>query len=72
MTEDNMKQVSVTPEQAAKLYGLNPVSLANMRCRKQGPRYFRVGKKVLYKVEDLERWLFEEPVMTIDQHNLDH
>ena len=72
MMEDNMKQVSVTPEQAAKLYGLNPGSLANMRCRKQGPRYFRVGKKVLYKVEDLERWLFEEPVMTIDQHNLDH
>jgi len=72
MTELEVKKVSVSPEQAAKLYGLNPGSLANMRCRKQGPRYFRVGKKVLYKVEDLERWLFDEPVMTLDHHNLDH
>jgi len=72
MSELEMKKVSVTPEQAAKLYGLNVGSLANMRCRRQGPRFFRVGKKVLYKVEDLERWLFDEPVMTIDQHQLDH
>jgi len=74
MSEDNIKQVSVTPEQAAELYGLNIGSLANMRCRKQGPRYYKVGKgkKVVYRVEDLEQWLFNEPVMTIDQHQLDH
>jgi Helix-turn-helix domain len=72
MSEDNLKQVSVTPEQAAKLYGLNPGSLANLRSRKTGPTYYKRGKKVLYKVEDLERWLFEEPVMTIDQHQFEH
>jgi hypothetical protein len=74
MAELEIKQVSVSPEQAAELYGLKVGSLANMRCRKQGPRYYKVGKgkKVVYRVEDLERWLFEEPVMTLDHHNLDH
>lgn len=67
MSENKMNQVSVTPEQAAKLYGLNAGSLANLRSRKppQGAKFYKVGKKILYKVEDLERWLFNEPVMTI-------
>jgi Helix-turn-helix domain len=72
MSEDSMKQVSVSPEQAAKLYGLNPGSLANMRCRKQGPRYYKVGKKILYRIDDLERFLFNVPIQTLAQHLLDH
>jgi hypothetical protein len=72
MSENKMQQVSITPEQAAKLYGLNAGSLANLRSRRQGPRYYKVGKKIVYRVEDLERWLFDEPVMTLDHHNLNH
>jgi len=71
MTEVQINKVSVTPEEAAKMYGLSVGTLAHMRSRKRGPRYHKVGKKVLYRVEDLERWLFGEPVMTIDHHRLD-
>lgn len=71
MSEVDIKRLAVTPEQAAKLYGLSVGRLANMRSKKQGPCFYKVGKKVLYKVEDLERWLFDAPVMTLD-HHLDH
>jgi hypothetical protein len=72
MSENKMQQVSVTPEQAAKMYGLGAGTLANMRSQKKGPRFYKVGKKVLYRIEDLERWLFDEPVMTIDHHRFEH
>jgi hypothetical protein len=41
-------------------------SLANMRCRKEGPRYFKLNKKVLYRRSDLEAWLGSQPVLTRD------
>lgn len=43
---------------------LSTGSLANMRCRKEGPKYFKIGKKVLYRRSDLEAWLGSEPILT--------
>ena len=43
---------------------LSPGTLANMRCRKEGPRYYKLNKKVLYKRSDLEAWFESEPVLT--------
>jgi hypothetical protein len=45
---------------------LSPGSLANLRCRKEGPKYFKLHKKVLYKRSDLEEWISAEPVLTRD------
>lgn len=45
---------------------LSPGTLANMRCRKQGPKYHKMGRKVLYKRSDLERWIASAPVLTSD------
>ena len=45
---------------------LSPGSLANMRCRKEGPKYYKLNKKVLYKRSDLEAWLCSQPVLTRD------
>lgn len=45
---------------------LSPGTLANMRCRKEGPRYYKLNKKVLYKRSDLEVWFESEPVLTHD------
>ena len=45
---------------------LNPGTLANLRCRKQGPRYFKLGQKVLYRRSDLMAWFESEPVLTHD------
>ncbi len=51
--------VSITPTEVAERYGLNKGTLANMRSKKEGPPYVKIGKKILYKVIDLEKWLFE-------------
>ena len=41
-------------------------SLANMRCQKRGPKFFKIGRKVVYRPEDIEAFLFQNPVQTID------
>ena len=57
---------AVTPSEASNIYGLNEGTLANLRCHRQGPKYYKVGngRKVIYFVEDLEAWLQEQPVLT--------
>ena len=45
-------------EAAAALYiGVAPGTLRNWRSRGQGPPYLRVGRRRLYAVADLDRWL---------------
>lgn len=59
-----MKQekVMVTPTEAAEIYGLSKGSLANMRFFGEGPKFYKIGKrKVLYKISDLEEWLYQNP-----------
>jgi hypothetical protein len=41
-------------------------SLANMRSQGRGPRFFKVGRKVVYRPEDIEAFLFSTPVLTSD------
>jgi hypothetical protein len=38
---------------------LHPRTLANLDCKGLGPRRFRVGRKVVYEVSELVRWLSE-------------
>lgn len=57
---------TVTPHEAAAIYGLSVGTLANMRVRKTGSPYYVCGRKVFYRVEDLERWLFANPILTMD------
>jgi hypothetical protein len=72
--KDIMKQEkkTISPETAAALYDLSPGTLANMRSRGIGPKFYKVGsgRKVLYKVDDFEAWLTSSPVMTKDSINL--
>lgn len=58
--------VTITPEQAAERYGINKGSLANMRNKKKGPPYLKIGRKVLYRVSDFEAWIFANPVKTME------
>jgi hypothetical protein len=45
---------------------LNSGTLANYRNKKQGAKFYKVGRKVLYNRQDIERWLTGNPVLTID------
>ena len=56
----------ISPTEAAEIYSLNAGSLANLRSKRRGPKFYKVGRKILYAVEDLEAWLKRQPVLTID------
>jgi len=56
----------LTARQAAQMFSISAGTLGNWRTQKRGPKFYRVGKKVLYHVSDLERWLMQEPVETSD------
>lgn len=45
-----------TPE-AAKYIGVSPATLKKWRAEGLGPNYAKHGSLVLYRLEDLDRWL---------------
>lgn len=44
-------------DDAAKLIGLSPSTLAKLRLTGGGPRYIKLGRAVIYDPADLETWL---------------
>jgi hypothetical protein len=63
MSESLLRSVSglLTTVEAGEYLRLSPRTLEDMRVTGNGPRYFKLGpgrrSKVVYKREDLERWL---------------
>lgn len=60
------EKIGYTPKEASFLCGTTPGTLANMRSRKVGPRYHKLGKKIIYLRKDLEAWVRQEPINTLD------
>jgi hypothetical protein len=46
----------VPTAQAAGYLGLSPRTLEKLRIRGGGPTYVKFGRRVVYAVEDLDRW----------------
>ncbi len=44
--------------------GICPRTLDNWRSQGRGPRYIRVGRRIVYRVEDLEAYLESRTVKT--------
>lgn len=42
---------------AAEIFGVSVRTLQRMRVRGDGPRYVKIGKRVLYREEDLEAYI---------------
>jgi hypothetical protein len=63
---------ALTPKEVSEAYGISVGTLANWRCRKVGPRYYRINngdansRKVLYMVEDIDTFIRQCPVLTVD------
>jgi hypothetical protein len=57
-------RVMVSPNQAAALFDIAPGTLGNMRSKKVGPPFFKVGRSVKYRLEDLESYFTQSPVLT--------
>lgn len=47
--------------------GTNRQSWANYRYRGNGPKFFRVGRKIFYRLEDIEAWESETAVSRSDE-----
>ncbi len=41
-------------------------TLANWRTQKRGPKFYKMSRKVFYRPEDIEAFLFRSPVLTKD------
>jgi predicted DNA-binding transcriptional regulator AlpA len=53
--------------EAARLYGMSKTTLEAWRCQGRGPRFFKDGKLILYRPRDIEAYLEQGIVTTIDQ-----
>jgi len=53
----NIKPAALRPDEAGSYLSLSPQRLARLRLEGGGPTFCRAGRSILYRVEDLDRWL---------------
>jgi Helix-turn-helix domain len=46
----------LTTEDVAERWRTTPKGVAELRYRGQGPRGYRIGRRILYRIEDVEAW----------------
>jgi hypothetical protein len=63
-----VEKLMVGRSTAAAMFDVSAQHLANLLCRGEGPRAYRMGgkKKVLYDVQDLQAYFHASPIQTID------
>lgn len=49
--------MNLRTKEAAAYLGLSASTLNKLRCFGGGPRYFKLGKPVVYAVSDLDAWM---------------
>ena len=42
---------------ASRIVGLAPATLSTLRCRGGGPPYYKVGRRVVYRIAELRAWV---------------
>ena len=52
----------LTPKEASDQLGISRRTLDRYRNRNRGPAYYKFGRKVLYKIEDLHAWAAERRI----------
>ncbi|HQP25438.1 MAG TPA: hypothetical protein PLP16_09740 [Smithellaceae bacterium] len=66
-----INKIAFSTEEAAFAIGTTPAVMANWRCAKVGPKYYKQNRKVFYLYEDLTAWLKMHPVITKDAHDIE-
>lgn len=68
--EKKISPIAISPSDVPRYFpALNIGTLANLRSKGEGPRFYKLKKKVIYRLDDLERYIFGSPVLTIDDHD---
>jgi predicted DNA-binding transcriptional regulator AlpA len=55
--------------QAASEFGLSQSWLAKLRLTGSGPQYMKVGKRVLYRRDEFERWIESHSRKSTSENN---
>ena len=53
----NQPAILLSPEQVSQRYGPSPSTLAKMRLNGSGPIFVKLGRRVAYRLDDLEEWV---------------
>ncbi|WP_408998402.1 hypothetical protein ACJ77P_12325 [Syntrophus buswellii] len=64
-------KLAYSTEEAAAAIGSTKGMMANWRCKRIGPKYYRHNRKIFYLREDLISWLKMNPVMTKDAYDIE-
>ena len=60
------ERMYLTPRQVQQIFGLSEKWLANMRWKKRGIPYKKVGNKILYKRSDIEDFIEKHTIKVIE------
>lgn len=66
----NTQTVHLTTEDVAKRYQTHGVTVAKWRMEGRGPKFLKIGKRVLYPLAELERWESENMLKNTAQSHL--
>lgn len=64
----NTPQPALYTEQAATFLGLAESSLEKMRCYGGGPKFIKMGKRVTYRLQDLEAYQSERVMASTSEY----
>ena len=59
LQEEPLLEPLLDEKQAAEYFRLKPATLCKWRSEGWGPTYFRLGRLIRYKANDLKEWLQE-------------
>ena len=59
-------QKKLNTAEAAEYLGVRPNTLEIWRCKHKGPRYSKIGSRVLYDMADLEAFFHARSVSTLE------
>lgn len=51
-------------KRAGERLGLAPATLSKLRVRGEGPRYLKLGSRVLYPAAELDAWVASKPLLS--------
>lgn len=60
--QHNINKKYVSPIEAQEIFGISEATLANWRCSKKGPNFYKIGGLVKYNIEEFEQWILEHQI----------
>lgn len=57
---------ALSPDDVEIIYGIPRGTLANLRSKRVGCVFWKVGSKCYYRADEFERWFFSHKILTKD------